>query len=191
MLAVLAALSLGVPGPPPQGMVLAQGGGGSTTNEATGSGQAPLEDRQSWSAERKAEEATRRVIDLRARAHRRRDEPCPAVADWHRWFEETLTIEASWAAMREVRDRVRRSGADGESVRDFRQTFGSFEAWEALRDALRQKMSDCADLLKIARRTRSEEIRLVREREEHGVATELGESGFGPRVLRPPPPSGR
>jgi capsular polysaccharide biosynthesis protein len=89
--------------------------------------------------------------------------------------------------MREIRDQVRKSGAGGDSVHDFRQTFGSFEAWEALRDALRQKMSDCADELKIARRTRAEEIRLVHEREEQGVAVELGESGFGPRVTAPAP----
>jgi hypothetical protein len=46
-------------------------------------------------------------------------------------------------------------------------------------------MNDCADELKIARRTRAEEIRLVREREEQGMAVELGESGFGPRVTAP------
>jgi len=144
-----------------------------------------LEDRRVWSADRKAGEATKRVTDLRAQANQRRDAPCPAVADWPSWFEETLTLEASWVAMREIRDQVRKSGAGRDSVHDFRQTFGSFEAWEALRDALRQKMSDCADELKIARRTRAEEIRLVHEREEQGVAVELGESGFGPRGTAP------
>ena len=145
------------------------------------------EDRRAWSADRKAGEATRRLTDLRAQANQRRQAPCPAVADWHSWFEETLTLEASWVAMREIRDHVRKSGAGRDSVHDFRQTFGSFEEWESLRDALRQKMSDCADELKIARRTRAEEVRLVREREEHGVAVELGESGFGPRVTAPAP----
>src|SRR5215831_18506326 len=101
--------------------------------------------------------------------------------------ESSPALEASWVAMREIRDQVRKSGAGRDSVHDFRQTFGSFEAWEALRDALRQKMSDCADELKIARRTRAEEIRLVHEREEQGVAVELGESGFGPRVTAPAP----
>src|SRR5262249_59753951 len=132
--------------------------------------------------------ARRRVADCGGRATERRAGPCPAVADWPSWFEETLTLEASWVAMREVRDQVRKSGAGRDSVHDFRQTFGSFEAWEALRDALRQKMSDCADELKIARRTRAEEIRLVHEREEQGVAVELGESGFGPRATAPAPP---
>src|SRR5262244_3531231 len=146
-----------------------------------------VEDRRAWSADRKAIEATRRLIDLRGQAHQRRQAPCPAVGDWHGWFEETLNLEASWVAMREIRDQVRKSGAGRDSVHDFRQTFGSFEAWEALRDALRQKMSDCADELKVERRTRTEEIRLVREREEQGVAVELGESGFGPRVMAPAP----
>src|SRR5262247_1763339 len=146
-----------------------------------------VEDRRAWSADRKAVEATRRLTDLREQAHQRRQAPCPAVEDWNGWFEETLTLEASWVAMREIRDQVRKSGAGRDSVHDFRQTFGSFEAWEALRDALRQKMSDCADELKIARRTRAEEIRLVHEREEQGAAVELGESGFGPRVTAPAP----
>ena len=144
-----------------------------------------VEDRRAWSADRKAVEATRRLTDLREQAHQRRQAPCPAVEDWNGWFEETLTLEASWVAMREIRDQVRKSGAGRESVHDFRQTFGSFEEWESLRDALRQKMSDCADELKVARRTRAEEIRLVREREEQGVEVELGESGFGPRVTPP------
>lgn len=143
---------------------------------------ADVEDRRAWSADRKAEEATRRLTELRAQAHQRRQAPCPAVENWHGWFEETLTLEASWVAMREIRDQVRKSGAGRDSVHEFRQSFGSFEEWESLRDALRQKMSDCADELKIARRTRAEEIRLVREREEQGVVVELGESGFGPRV---------
>lgn len=144
-----------------------------------------VEDRRAWSADRKAVEATRRLTDLREQAHQRRQAPCPAVGDWHGWFEDTLSLEASWVAMREIRDQVRKSGAGRDSVHDFRQTFGSFEEWESLRDALRQKMSDCADELKIARRTRAEEIRLVREREEQGMAVELGESGFGPRVTAP------
>src|SRR5262249_2702937 len=156
--------------------------------QGTGSPAEPtpdVEDRRAWSADRKAVEATRRLTDLREQAHQRRQAPCPAVGDWHGWFEETLTLEACWVAMREIRDQVRKSGAGRDSVHDFRQTFGSFEEWEVLRDALRQKMSDCADELKIARRTRAEEIRLVREREEQGVALELGESGFGPRVTAP------
>src|SRR5215470_918842 len=144
-----------------------------------------VEDRRAWSADRKAVEATRRLTDLRDQAHQRRQAPCPAVEDWHGLFEETLTLEASWVAMREIRDQVRKSGAGRDSVHDFRQTFGSFEEWESLRDALRQKMSDCADELKVERRTRAEEIRLVREREEQGMAVELGESGFGPRVTAP------
>src|SRR5262245_58125216 len=73
------------------------------------------EDRRAWSPDRKAEEATRRVTDLRAQANQRRQAPCPAVADWHSWFEETLTLEASWVAMREVRDHVRKSGAGSDS----------------------------------------------------------------------------
>src|SRR5215831_3953175 len=162
-------------------MDLARAQGTGSTAEST----PDPEDRRAWSADRKAEEATRRVTDLRAQANQRRHAPCPAVADWPSWFEETLTLEASWVAMREIRDQVRKSGAGRDSVHDFRQTFGSFEEWESLRDALRQKMNDCADELKIARRTRAEEIRLVREREEQGVAVELGESGFGPRVTAP------
>ena len=165
------------------GMDPARAQGTDSTAEST----PDLEDRRAWSADRKAEEATKRVTDLRAQANQRRDAPCPAVADWPGWFEETLTLEASWVAMREIRDQVRKSGAGRDSVHDFRQTFGSFEAWEAVRDALRHKMNDCADELKIARRTRAEEIRLVREREEQGVAVELGESGFGPRVSAPAP----
>src|SRR5215813_8722528 len=70
-----------------------------------------LEDRRVWSPDRKAGEATKRVTDLRAQANQRRDAPCPAVADWPSWFEETLTLEASWVAMREIRDQVRKSGA--------------------------------------------------------------------------------
>jgi hypothetical protein len=148
-----------------------------------------LEDRQGWSAERKAEEATRRVTDLRAQASRRRHEPCPAVSDWDGWFDDTLTMTASWAAMRELRDRVRRSGAARAAVHDFQQTFGSFQDWESLRDALRYKMIECAEQLKIARRSRAEEIQLVREREEQRRALELGEAGFGPRLgaALPPP----
>src|SRR5262249_61139587 len=107
----------------------------------------------------KASDATGRLTALREQAHQPRRAPCPAVEDWNGWFEETLTLEASWVAMREIRDQVRKSGAGRDSVHDFRQTFGSFEEWESLRDALRQKMSDCADELKVERRTRAEAVR--------------------------------
>ena len=43
---------------------------------------ANLEDRQGWSADKKADEAAKRAADLKAQAHRRKDEPCPAVAEW-------------------------------------------------------------------------------------------------------------
>ena len=43
---------------------------------------ADLEDRQGWSADRKVDEATKRAANLKAQAQRRKDEPCPALADW-------------------------------------------------------------------------------------------------------------
>src|SRR6266478_2093552 len=89
---------------------------------------ADLEDRQGWSADKKVDEATKRAADLKAQAHLRKDEPCPALADWDKWFQDTLDLEASWVAMRDVRDKVRRSGAGGEKVTPFREAFGSAAA---------------------------------------------------------------
>lgn len=148
----------------------------------TPEGPADLEDRQGWSADRKADEATKRAADLKAQAHRRKDEPCPAVADWDRWLEETLDLEASWVAMRDVRDQVRKSGAGGDKVKPFRDAFGPVKEWEALVNALRQSMIDCAKQLNVTRAERSEELRMVAERERLRRAIELGELGFGPRV---------
>lgn len=141
-----------------------------------------LEDRQGWSADRKADEATKRAVDLKAQAHRRKDEPCPALAEWDRWFQDTLDLEASWVAMRDVRDKVRRSGAAHDKVKPFRDAFGSAEEWEALVGALRQSMIDCARQLNVKRPDSSEELRMVTEREHQRRAIELGELGFGPRV---------
>src|SRR5262245_65412378 len=70
-----------------------------------------VEDRRAWSADRKAIEATRRLTDLREQAHQRRQAPCPAVGDWHGWFEETLTLEASWGAVREISSQERKQGS--------------------------------------------------------------------------------
>jgi len=143
---------------------------------------ADLEDRQGWSADRKVDEATKRAADLKAQAHRRKDEPCPAMADWDRWFQDTLDLEASWMAMRDVRDKVRKSGAGGEKVGPFREAFGSAAEWEALVNALRQSMVDCARQLNVKRAGSSEELRMVTEREHERRAIELGDLGFGPRV---------
>ena len=143
---------------------------------------ANLEDRQGWSADKKADEATKRAADLKAQAHRRKDEPCPAVAEWDAWFQETLDLEASWAAMRDVRDQVRRSGAGRDKVRPFHDAFGSVAEWEALVGALRQGMIDCARQLNVRRADSSAEVRMVTEREHQRRAIELGELGFGPRV---------
>ncbi len=143
---------------------------------------ADLEDRQGWSADKKVGEATKRAADLKAQAHHRKDEPCPALADWDTWFQETLDLEASWVAMRDVRDKVRRSGAGGEKVTPFREAFGSAAEWEALVKALRQSMVDCAKQLNVRRAGSSEELRMVTEREHQMRAIELGELGFGPRV---------
>ena len=143
---------------------------------------AELEDRQGWSADRKVDEATKRAADLKAQAHRRKDEPCPAMADWDRWFQDTLDLEASWVAMRDVRDKVRKSGAGGEKVGPFREAFGSAAEWEALVNALRQSMVDCARQLNVKRVGSSEELRMVTEREHERRAIELGDLGFGPRV---------
>jgi len=143
---------------------------------------ADLEDRQGWTADRKVDEATKRAAELKAQAHRRKDEPCPAMADWDRWFQETLDLEASWVAMRDVRDKVRRSGAGGDKVRPFREAFGSAAEWEALVNALRQSMVECARQLNVKRAGRSEEIRMLTEREQERRAIELGDLGFGPRV---------
>jgi hypothetical protein len=147
---------------------------------------ADLEDRQGWSADRKVDEATKRAADLKAQAHRRKDEPCPAMADWDRWFQDTLDLEASWVAMRDVRDKVRKSGAGGEKIGPFREAFGSAAEWEALVNALRQSMVDCARQLNVKRAGSSEELRMVTEREHVRRAIELGDLGFGPRV-----PAGR
>jgi hypothetical protein len=141
-----------------------------------------LEDRQGWSADKKADEATKRAADLKAQAHRRTSEPCPAVADWDRWFQDTLDLEGSWVAMREVRDKVRASGAGSEKVGPFREAFGSSDEWEALVNALRRNMIDCARQLNVRRADSSEEVRMVAEREQQRRAIELGELGFGPRV---------
>lgn len=141
-----------------------------------------LEDRRGWSADKKAEEATKRAADLKAQANRRKDEPCPVIADWKKWFQETLDVEASWVAMKEVRDRVRKSGASADKVRPFRDVFGSVDEWEALVNALRRNMIDCANRLNIRRADSSEERRMVTERERQRTAIELGELGFGPRV---------
>ena len=141
-----------------------------------------LEDRQGWTVDRKVDEATKRAAELKAQAHRRKDEPCPAMADWDRWFQETLDLEASWVAMRDVRDKVRRSGAGGDKVRPFREAFGSAAEWEALVNALRQSMVECARQLNVKRAGRSEELRMVTERENERRAIELGDLGFGPRV---------
>jgi hypothetical protein len=143
---------------------------------------ADLEDRQGWSADRKVDEATKRAADLKAQAHRRKDEPCPAMADWDRWFQDTLDLEASWVAMRDVRDKVRKSGAGGEKVGPFREAFGSAAEWEALVNALRQSMVECARQLNVKRAGSSEELRMVTEREHERRAIELGDLGFGPRV---------
>ena len=143
---------------------------------------ADFEDRQGWSADRKVDEATKRAADLKAQAHRRKDEPCPAMADWDRWFQDTLDLEASWVAMRDVQDKVRKSGAGGEKVRPFREAFGSAAEWEALVNALRQSMVDCARQLNVKRAGSSEELRMVTEREHERRAIELGDLGFGPRV---------
>jgi hypothetical protein len=151
-----------------------------------------LEDRQGWSADRKVDEATKRAADLKAQAHRRKDEPCPAIDDWDKWFQDTLDLEASWVAMRDVRDKVRRSGAGGDKVRPFREAFGTAAEWEALVKALRQSMVDCARQLNVKRAGSSEELRMVTEREHERRAIELGDLGFGPRVQggRGPRPSG-
>jgi len=141
-----------------------------------------LEDRQAWSADRKALEATKRATDLKAQANRRKGEPCPAAADWDTWFQETLDLEASWVAMREVRDMVRRSGAGSDTVKPFRDVFGSFKEWEALVSALRQNMIDCARQLNVKRGESSDELRMVTERERQRRAIELGDLGFGPRM---------
>ena len=143
---------------------------------------ADLEDRQGWSADKKVDEATKRAADLKAQAHLRKAEPCPALADWDKWFQDTLDLEASWVAMRDVRDKVRRSGAGGEKVTPFREAFGSAAEWEALVNALRQSMVDCAKQLNVKRAGSSEELRTVTERENQMRAIELGELGFGPRV---------
>ena len=143
---------------------------------------ADLEDRQGWSADKKVDEATKRAADLKAQAHRRKDEPCPAMADWDKWFQDTLDLEGSWVAMRDVRDKVRRSGAGGDKVKPFREAFGSAAEWEALVNALRQSMVDCATQLNVKRAGSSEELRMVTEREHQMRAIELGELGFGPRM---------
>ena len=141
-----------------------------------------LEDRQGWSADKKAREATKRAADLKAQANRRKGEPCPAAAGWDKWFQETLDLEASWVAMKEVRDMVRKSGAGGDKVKPFRDVFGSFKEWEALVNALRQTMIDCARQLNVKRGDSSDEFRMVAEREQQRRAIELGDLGFGPRV---------
>lgn len=141
-----------------------------------------LEDRQGWSADKKALEATKRATELKAQANRRKEEPCPAVADWDKWFQDTLDLEASWVAMREVRDMVRKSGAGSDMVKPFSDVFGSFREWEALVGALRQSMIDCARQLNVKRRDSSDEYRMVAEREQRRRAIELGDLGFGPRV---------
>jgi hypothetical protein len=152
---------------------------------------ADLEDRQGWSVDRKVDEATKRAADLKAQALRRKDEPCPAIADWDKWFQDTLDLEASWVAMRDVRDKVRRSGAGSDKVGPFREAFGSSAEWEALVNALRQSMVECARQLNVKRAGSSEELRMVTEREHERRAIELGDLGFGPRVGgRGPRPSG-
>ena len=153
---------------------------------------ANLEDRQGWSADRKVDEATKRAANLKAQAQRRKDEPCPALADWDKWFQDTLDLEASWVAMRDVRDKVRRSGAGGDKVGPFREAFGSAAEWEALVNALRQSMVECARQLNVKRAASAEELRMVKERESERRAIELGDLGFGPRVPggRGPRPSG-
>jgi hypothetical protein len=150
--------------------------------EAAADTQPDLEDRQGWSADRKALEATKRATDLKAQANRRKSEPCPAAADWDKWFQETLDLEASWVAMKEVRDKVRRSGAGSDKVKPFRDVFGSVKEWEALVKALRQNMIDCATQLNVKRGDSSDEFRMVAEREQQRRAIELGDLGFGPRV---------
>jgi hypothetical protein len=141
-----------------------------------------LEDRQAWSADKKALEATKRATDLKAQANRRKVEPCPAAADWDAWFQDTLDLEASWVAMREVRDMVRKSGAGSDTVKPFSDVFGSFKEWEALVSALRQNLVDCARQLNVKRGDSSAELRMVAEREQQRRAIELGDLGFGPRV---------
>jgi len=141
-----------------------------------------LEDRQAWSADRKVLEATKRAMDLKIQANRRKGEPCPAVADWDPWLQETLDLEGSWVAMREVRDMVRRSGAGSDTVKPFRDVFGSFKEWEALVSALRQNIIDCAGQLNVKRGESSDELRMVTEHEQRRRAIELGDLGFGPRM---------
>lgn len=170
MLLVLATLYIPVPDLPRQSSAQTQGGS------------SPLEDRRGWSADKKAEEATKRATDLKAQANRRKEEPCPVAADWDKWFQETLDLEGSWVAMKEVRDRVRRSGASADKVRPFRDALGSLDEWEALVNALRRNMIGCANQLHVRRAESSEEVRMVTERERRRTAIELGELGFGPRV---------
>jgi hypothetical protein len=152
------------------------------TTEGAPDTQRDLEDRQGWSADKKALEATKRATDLKAQANRRKSEPCPAAADWDKWFQETLDLEASWVAMKEVRDKVRKSGAGSDTVKPFRDVFGSVKEWEALVNALRQSMIDCAKQLNVKRGDSSDEFRMVTEREQQRRAIELGELGFGPRM---------
>jgi hypothetical protein len=173
ILLVLSTLHLAVLDLPQPAMALSEGAADTGPD---------LEDRQAWSVDKKALEATKRATDLKAQAIRRKEEPCPAAADWDKWFQETLDLEASWVAMREVRDMVRKSGAGSDMVKPFSDVFGSFREWEALVGALRQNMIDCARRLNVKRRDSSDEYRMVAEREQQRRAIELGDLGFGPRV---------
>jgi hypothetical protein len=105
MLLALATLYVPVPDLPQQSSAQTQGGGSpppvippsdenrppAATAPAAGT-RSLLEDRRGWSADKKAEEATKRATDLKAQAHRRKDEPCPVAADWDKWFQETLDL---------------------------------------------------------------------------------------------------
>jgi len=156
-------------------------GGQPPAGTAPGAGtRPPLEDHQGWSPDKKAEEATKHMIDIKAQANRRKDDPCPKLEDWDEWLEQMVTVETCWVAMKEIRNKVKKSGAGGTQVKNFVDAFGSSGDWETLVNALRQKMAECAE--KLGKPHGLEEAQRVAERERQKTAIELGEFGFGPRV---------
>jgi len=145
------------------------------------SAQAPKEDRQTWTPEKKADEAIKHVKDAKQRAEDLKKDDCAdAIKDWNKWFDKAVEVTACWYVMKELRDKVKKN-APGPKVKEFKDAFGSSETWEALKDDLIKKIEDCADKAK-AKTTVSEAFEKITKRAEAKQAVEFGEMGYGPMV---------
>jgi len=153
-------------------------------NAGDKSAQKPQEDRQTWSPDKKADEAIKHAKAQKAKAEKVLKDPCPKNKDeWEKWSKETLEVAACLIAIREAKRPLRKTGPPGDKLKEFDQALGDKASQEKMNSDLFEKAKKCAEAAGVDVDGPGIYQKIL-QRAEEKKKEEFGFFGLGPMIVR-------